>query len=105
MEIKFSHNWNQKLGNKLFSTIRKSNPQKADYYVEHLDEVFEITLKGEKVCQAKLIDIWPVSLTDIPLYLLMLDTGYTKEKDIFKLFKSFGVDPEDIVLVLMFERR
>jgi hypothetical protein len=112
--IKFSHNWNGKLGplnassivsgSKIFTTIRKSEIKKNGYYGERLGEVFNIVLKNQIIGKAKLKDIWSSKFSEINPPLLMLDTGYTDSKDIEKLFNSFKIGKDDRVLVLVFEK-
>ena len=38
MEIKFSHNWNNKLSGKVFTTIRNSNVDKFVWYDRQIGE-------------------------------------------------------------------
>jgi hypothetical protein len=105
--INFSHDWNHKIlgEQKVFSTIRKYEEFKHSYYGKSIGETFEVRLDGKKVGEAKLVDvaIMPYGLiNEYPL--LMVDTGYTDIDKINKLFKSFGIGPDDLCIVLVFEK-
>jgi len=70
--IKFSYNWNGKLCNKAFTTIRLHNPRK---YIK--DNVYNIELNNEILGQAKLIDIKTITPANLNNYISFLDTGYS----------------------------
>ena len=111
-KIKFSHNWNLKLNNNIFTTIRKSNPEKSQYYYEAMSCDFEVILsRGNKDIRpdksfgiARLIEVEKRKFKDIPLSLLHLDTGILNIYEIEDLFKKFGIQREDEVLIFTFMR-
>jgi hypothetical protein len=97
--IKFSHNWNNKLNNKVFTTIRRDWPAKLDYYRRATNSIFQICLKGEYHSQAQLDSVKPIRFSMIPHALLATDTGtsfYTA------IFDKFGIRGDDKVLILTF---
>jgi hypothetical protein len=105
-QINFSHDWNCKLtsSGKIFTTIRKKTTQKAAYYGSRIGQKFEIVLKGKVIGSAILRAIQGRKFSDLDLSLLMLDTGYTDLESIFKLFTRFGIEDEDTVMILLFEK-
>lgn len=105
--ISFARNWNSKLNNKIFSTIRKlkegGNP---DYYIELEGSVFSVNLNNAPIFKARLIKASRMKFTEIPEEMIYLDTGepdYQKAKDIFKNFYG-DVKPDDWFNVLIFQR-
>lgn len=100
--IRFSHNWNNKLSGKVFTTIRKWDAEKADYYLRSKGLIFTITLNGVVLGNAKLLDVVVGDINEIPEILLILDTGLTRQEDIMALFKKFGV--KDKIVILLFEK-
>ena len=99
--INFSHNWNGKLNNKYFTTIRKRTGNKYEYYHSRIGEIFSVRLKGKEVGKAKLIEVEWAELIDIPDALLTIDTGTEKFMDVFR---KFGIGDFDIVLILTFKK-
>jgi len=90
--IKFFKNWNQKLCCDIFSTIRRSTLEKAEYYRGAVGEVFEVMLEKKHYCYARLFQVIPhSSLRCIPNGILMLDVGTSDVKELEKVFKKFGV--------------
>lgn len=96
--IKFSHNWNNKLDNVIFTTIRKKDVY--SYYSQRLDEPFMVMLKGVHVGDAVLIECRVDDFVSIPKELLMVDTGTS---DYHQIFKRFGV--VDTCVILTFKRK
>lgn len=70
--IDFSHNWNNKLQNKAFTTIRLWNEKK---YVEGRD--YAIYLNGFSRGFARLLSIKRLKLQQINEHIARLDTGYS----------------------------
>ncbi len=56
-QIKFSHNWNNKLSLQYFTTIRKSDVQTEKYYISKVDEDFDIILDGISYSTCTLIAV------------------------------------------------
>jgi hypothetical protein len=112
-KIKFNHNWNDKLRfsdlgteQKVFTTIRKHDGEKEDYYKRSIGETFEVYCNGVKLGEAKLISVSVMLYDMIQMPLLMLDTGYTETDDILGLFKSFGIEinKHQKIILLVFEK-
>lgn len=100
--IQFVENWGDKLDKKVFTTIRRSDEKKKEYYVSHLDEVFQVKLKGKDYCQATLFGVWYGKFEDIAAEILVEDTGLSYEKCLilFNRFKCCG----NKVIILTFQR-
>jgi uncharacterized protein YqfB (UPF0267 family) len=69
--IAFSNNWNNKLANKAFTTIRLHNDSKYE-----IGKVFKITLKDRMLGTAELYDKRVIRLDQLNSFITMLDTGY-----------------------------
>jgi len=100
-KITFIKNWNNKLDQKYFSTIRKFSKGKYFYYIERKGEVFDVILNGKKHCEAKLISVETKLLVDIPDALIMTDTGLSLKEGVELLFR-LGI--EQYVIILTFLR-
>lgn len=102
-EIKFCKNWNGKLDNKVFTTIRRSEGQKQAYYRHCLGETFNVLLEGAEYDKAKLVDVKVVKFCDIPPFVLACDTGETDVSRIKSIFQEFGLrSAQDEMLILTF---
>jgi hypothetical protein len=104
-KIKFSHNWNNKLSNDVFTTIRRYEPAKARYYQGILGMDFDVILNDKKVGEAILRGVTVTHLNKVPMHLLFLDTGFIEEDKAYQVFKDFGLSLESEVLMLLFERK
>jgi hypothetical protein len=82
--VNFSSNWNKKLHNTFFTTIRKASTHA--YYSQRIQEVFDVHLNKELKCRARLLSAELMRLEDITPELLVLDTGTTDWKELFKRF-------------------
>lgn len=110
LTIKFSHNWNNKLNGFVFTTIRKWEAEKADYYFRNKGQVFTVLLNAKVFGSARLLEVYVESIEDllglegwsVPALLLKLDTGLTDLSTILDLFRKFGVT--DKIIILLFER-
>ena len=98
--IRFSENWNGKLNKKVFTTIRRSDEKKKDYYINHLEDSFDVVLKGKSYCKATLFGVWFGKFEEIPESVLIEDTGLSLEKSVslFNRFRCVGNN----VLILTF---
>ena len=85
-KIKFTHNWNNKLSCKFFTTIRKFSKEKKEYYRKYYNATFDVLLNDKKVCEAKLVDINVI------------------EFHLQDVFIKFGIKNETKVLLLTFMR-
>ena len=104
--IKFMENHNNKLDCDIFSTIRRSNPEKMQYYKEGIGKVFEVMLNKELYCKARLFQVTPhPSLRCIPNGILMLDVGTNDVKELENVFKKFQITwRQTPVMSLWFQR-
>jgi hypothetical protein len=77
-EIQFAQNWNNKLNNKSFTTIRLHNPKK---YI--IGKEYDIILIQKKQINmqfsATIIDIKQIRIDQVNEYIARLDTGYSAE--------------------------
>ena len=102
--LRFSHNWNNKLRNFIFSTIRKWDNDKHQYYASQLDQMFDVKLNETHIIDAKLVHIARLQYKDIPFEMKALDTGLTELDEIDEVFNKFGITANTMVLVLLFKR-
>lgn len=86
--INFMHNWNNKLDNVFFTTIRK--PSVYNYYSSREGEIFKVLLKKSEYKQATLMDAELVQLENVTPMLLILDTGTIHYKKLFEKFKVYN---------------
>ncbi len=102
--IKFSHNWNGKLNQKVFTTIRNHTSDKYKYYNNSIGGAFNVFLAGSgDIKQSILLKAEMVLYYDIPFGLIAIDTGITDEDKAFELFKKFGLkDATSWVIILTF---
>jgi len=105
-QIKFSHDWNNKLSADIFTTIRRWTPEKEKYYHSSISERFNALLNGNKKSETVLEDVRVIRYCDIDINLLRLDTGIFDSMDIFKVFSKFGLrDIAEKMLILTFVKR
>lgn len=97
-QIKFSHNWNNKLHNDVFTTIRKFTPDKHKYYRESIGDTFQVMLKNEALNYVNLAKVKQYNYCDIDRHILALDLGTCNQLEQDEIFKLFGCDKEIIVL-------
>lgn len=87
--LKFSKNWNSKLNNDVFSTIRKKGTG-----ICHGDSVAVVL--GDKVYKwVQVVGISECRYMDLSPVLLALDTGVT-DLSVHGLFKQFGINTDDL---------
>ena len=98
LTIQFAENWNGKLDKKVFTTIRRSDEKKKDYYVSHLEDEFEVKLKGKYFGKATLFGVWYGKFEEIPKEILIEDTGLSLEKSII-LFNRFKCISSNVVIL------
>jgi len=82
--IRFSCNWNNKLTNKAFTTLRIHNPSK---YV--VGRVYDIEFNGKPDGQAIIQDIRVIRIQQLNDFSCYLDTGYSREQTIGILRKMY----------------
>jgi len=90
-DVRFLKNWNNKLNNKYFITIRLFTKKKNQYYVNQLlnfDDIRVLLGKNDELyCLAKLIEIEKIFLKNIPEWLCYIDSGLNK-KEFIKLLTN-----------------
>lgn len=102
--IKFSRNWNGKLNNRVFSTIRKD---RDGYYQSKEGDIFNVVHNNSVIFTARLVSARSMPFKDIPNELLTLDTGRTDFKEAMGIFQTFygaGFNTADKFNILIFER-
>jgi len=101
MKIKFSHNWNNKLQQPIFTTIRRSKKEKIIYYKKNIQQTFDVVLNKKIIGKAILRDVLQHQLGNLNYELLILDTGSFTP---YKIVSRFGIkELEDYCIVLIFE--
>lgn len=103
--IKFSHNWNNKLNHYIFTTIRKYTEDKFSYYCHQLGHNFNVILDSKTICNAELIAIETLEFINAPRGLLHVDTGLVDSNAIYTLFRQFGINESTTIIVLTFKNR
>jgi len=102
--IRFSHNWNKKLDGDVFTTVRKHEPDKCDYYLGCRGQTFTVMLDERKVGEAKLVEVFIQDYYEIPELFLRLDTGMVDMLKVKQLFNNFGIKDNDRCIILLFEK-
>lgn len=89
-KINFSHNWNNKLKTKVFTTIRLHNERK---YI--IGNKYLICLKHQPLGVAELIDSKKINISALDNFQAMLDTGYSDyvTREVIKqMYKNKNID-------------
>jgi len=89
-KIEFSYNWNNKLENKAFTTIRLHNPKK--YLVGN---VYDIEINGNAKGTATLHEIRILKINQLNDFICFIDTGYNREQTIKmlqRMYKNINVN-------------
>lgn len=97
-KLEFSRNWNEKLNNNIFQTIRKKN-----HPIKMGDQV-DIYLQGKYIKRVVCIADTQAHFVDISVAQLAIDTGYWGDAA-KQIFRNFGInvdDPAEIVTLLFF---
>jgi hypothetical protein len=103
--IRFSHNWNQKLDCDIFTTIRRYEKSKSQYYTP--GDVFNVYLNDTIKTQAKLIDKEIHIFGDIVRWqpdLLALDAGLWDVDEVCAVFDKFKINRATPAMILKFWR-
>lgn len=101
--IKFSHNWNHKLDCDIFTTIRKYEKSKSDYYKP--GDMFDVLLCNEFKTRAELIGKSTHIFGDLvnwQLDVLRLDVGLYESDKVCDIFAKFKINLFTPVMVLKF---
>ncbi len=100
--IKFSHNWNGKLNQKVFTTIRNHTVEKYYYYLNATGSMFNVWLKGSgNINTVELIDVSAFVYNDIPFPLIATDTGIKTALEATILFKKFGMKSMQAKMIVL----
>lgn len=103
LAIKFITNWNGKLDNKAFTTLRVHDP------LRHRESyLYSVVVKNRFYTRAKILAVKTIKLNDITEFEARLDSGYSRAgfiRLIKKIYKSraFLYDSQKFDLIL-FER-
>lgn len=101
--IKFTTNWNKKLDNNVFTTIRLENPLKykrGGFYKIVQQEKGRIIDRGF----AEIIDISVIRLFQLKPYAAWLDTGYSLDQTkgiIFKMYPGKDWSQQNLYYMLI----
>jgi hypothetical protein len=103
--IRFTKNWNGKLNNRVFTTIRKCKSD-DDYYGTKVGTVFNVVHNDTVIFNARLVSASKYSFARIPEELKAVDTGRSDKADWYAIFESFygKFDDADLFDVLLFEK-
>jgi hypothetical protein len=88
--IRFGYNWNNKLTNKAFTTLRLHNPRKYQRGAKYL-----IDCKGQTRGVAVLHEIRTFTLASLNEFITYLDTGYNVPETVKLLqtmYKNKGIE-------------
>lgn len=85
-KIKFSQNWNRKFANPFFTTIRLYD-QKSHYPGKLIECSCKLDKDRLHVISAEIVAVNIIKLQDIPEWVFMLDTGYSK-LEALRIFKN-----------------
>jgi len=105
MNIKFSHNWNNKLNCDCFTTIRRWTESKHKYYFESKGKAFNVLLNNIKYGEAVLHDVKVQNINSVDPLILSLDVGNFNHNENLELFKKFGLKSNDTAIILIFRKK
>jgi len=101
-KLSFSHNWNNKLECDIYTTFRGFKEDRYQYRVSNTGKIHDVFLKRKHYHQATLRYVTHFEqLAQVDVTLLRLDTGLVEFRDIVELFRRFGIEPEDPVMMLV----
>ncbi len=98
-KLKFSYNWNNKLGCKYYTTIRAAVEER--YY---LGKFFAVDLNGVHVHVAQVEDTWLKDIENLTDYDCFLDTGYNAQETKAILRKMHHLQPRqsfNLLIILL----
>lgn len=100
--IKFAKNWNNKLGCEVFSTIRKADGHKREWYASGHKKVWQIIQSDVVVGYARLEELVFLPEHELSRELKILDTGILDDDERVRLWQKLGIVPEEEVAFLIF---
>lgn len=97
--INFKTNWNNKLSNDCFTTLRRSKKYKRGI-------IYPVKLKDKLIGKVKVLAIREYKIKDLPDFICQIDTGCTKKETIEILSKIYKtptviIENETIQVLLM----
>jgi len=103
--IRFTQNWNGKLNNRVFTTIRKCKSD-DDYYGSKVGSVFAVMHADKVLFNATLVSADKISYAEIRYEIKATDTGRTDATKINAIFETFygKFAPTDKFYILLFEK-
>ena len=99
--IKFSEHWDKLDNLEGFTTIRRSTPEKAEYYHQAIGKEFIISLQGKVIGKAVLKEVHDTQGMSIDTQILDFDVSIKGQRNYDWYFKIQNMGP---VLLLYFER-
>lgn len=99
--IRFSFNWNNKLSNKAFTTLRLHNPGKYKP-----GQRYQIELNGQFKGIATLQEKRTLRIADLNNFICYLDTGYNRTETIAilkRMYKGIAIDAMMDFCLLVYE--
>jgi len=97
-QVKFLKNWNNKLNNNYFLTVRLHTPSKKRYYTNQIinfEKVNVLLGKNEELyCRAKLVYMDIDLFKNIPEWLSYVDSGLSKT-EFYNLLEEFYKDKKE----------
>lgn len=98
--IRFEANYNGKLDQRYFTTIREYNAE--DPWELGQEVEIRTAPRHELYTRARIVSTQVSQLRDLPDSFLMIDTGKCL-KGAYELLMEFGIEPHDVVQVLTLE--
>jgi hypothetical protein len=97
--LDFSYDWNNKLSNKAFTTIRLYNPDKYK-----VGQVFNVRLNEKFIFQAIVMDAKKLRIEDLNQWVCLLDTGYEVQETkniLLRMYKNVNWEFQFLHYVLL----
>lgn len=103
-DLIFTYNWNNKLQNKAFTTIRLRNDKKYEIGKEFSIQLQPKGKPSETLGIAKIIDVKHFTLEKLNNFIAHIDTGYSKEeceKIILRMYPKVDFKKTELSLILL----
>ncbi len=92
--LNFSYNWNNKLSNSAFTTLRRNNPSRHE-----VGKAFQIILNGQVLGTAVIRRVHTLQAKHINDFVSYLDTGYSPQQTLGVLARMYP----DMTMETMFD--
>jgi hypothetical protein len=104
--IPFIVNFNGKLNNNVFTTIRKHKGGESNYYSPKIGSNYNVMLKENVIGTAKLLSARMLRFKEIPELVLLLDTGMSDYDNAVQVFEKFygKFSHDELFYILFFEK-